>query len=89
MRDVHRDRWHVLDRDDLRRRGGCRCGRSPDACFASRKQRERIDVAVRLGREPNPDVDIRLGNLGLAARPNGAHRLALLDARANRNADRA
>jgi hypothetical protein len=37
------------------------------------EQRERVDVPLRISRVPDAEVDVRLVDVGLAARPDGAH----------------
>jgi hypothetical protein len=54
-----------------------------------RQKRQRVDVPVRLGRQPNAEMDVRLRDLGVGARGDGANHLAFGDRRAHRNGDRA
>lgn len=52
------------------------------------KKPQRVDVSVRVGREPDPEIDVRLGPLDVAARPDRPDDVALGDRRAGRDADR-
>jgi len=58
-----------------RSRGGGRLGLRR----ARREQAQRVEVAVRLGRHSDSEVDVRLGMLDLSARADGADALTLLD----------
>lgn len=82
-----RAQWHGCRRCRLRRRlrrPGLRLPRGP-----RREQRERIQVAVRIGRQADTEMDIWLSPLGLAARPDGAHDIALFNRRSGAHTDRA
>ena len=54
-----------------------------------RQQRQRVEVAVRICRQSNAEVDVRLTPLRLAARADRGHDLAFLDRGSRRHADRA
>ena len=67
----------------LRRRSGRRrgrglrlgCGRRGRSwCRACRQVGERIAVALRIGPHPNPEVDVRTGELGRPGGADGSHR---------------
>jgi len=66
--------------------GGTRLGRH--LVDAWRKQRLRIDVSLRLGGDPDPEVNVGLLNLGLLARSDRPHDGALFDDGALRHGDR-
>jgi hypothetical protein len=59
------NRW--LNRRRLLRRTGCR------------QERQRVDVAVRISCEPDPQVHVRLRALGLAARADRADDISFVD----------
>ena len=71
-----------------RRRVGRRHGRRRRS-RARREQRERVDVALRLRRQAHAEVDIRLLDLGVAARADRADRRALRDGGVRGDRDRA
>lgn len=52
------------------------------------KKRQRVDVAVRFGGQADPEVDVRLDPLGVAARADRADGLSFLDRSPCRHADR-
>jgi hypothetical protein len=54
-----------------------------------RQQRERVEIAVRVRRQTDAQMDIRLGAFGLSARPDGPHDLAFADGRPHPDRDRA
>ncbi len=68
-----------------RRRDRLRCG----VTRGRREQPERIDVAVRIGSDANPEVDVWLVHLGRAARADRADDVLLGDRRAPGDGDRA
>ena len=53
-----------------------------------RKERQRIQIAVRLGGEADAEIDVRLGAFGIAARPDRSDDVAFRDVRPDGNADR-
>jgi hypothetical protein len=79
-----RRRLRLRMRARRRRGSGSRSGR----LLARRKQRQRVDVSARVIRAPDAEVDVRLGVLRLAARPDRPDRLALGDAVARRDEER-
>jgi hypothetical protein len=80
-RDVGRGRDTGQDgRRGLRRRPSDRGSR--------RQERERIDIALVLASDPQAEVDVRLGEIDHAARPDGADDGALGHVRPARDADR-
>jgi hypothetical protein len=73
-----RERGRRRRRHRLRRwRGGSR-----------RQQRQRINVALRVVRSPDPEVDVRNVDLHVARRPDRSDRLGLGDAVAGAHCDR-
>lgn len=54
-----------------------------------REEPQRVDVALRVGRDADAEVDVRLVELGRTARANAAHRRAFGDDDALQHADRA
>jgi hypothetical protein len=63
---------------------------SRDRFRSSRRQeRQRVDVALRVGGHTDAELDIRLGELDLAARPDRADRVTLRDRGVAAHADRA
>jgi hypothetical protein len=72
-----------LLRPGLGLNGRRRCG------FPSRKQRERVHVAVRIGGQANAEVEVGLRPLSLAARADRAHDLAFLNRGPGAHSDRA
>lgn len=89
---VRRGRGRRVGDDGRRVRGGDRVGRRHerrrrgDACG---QQCGRVDVAVRVRRQADPEVDVGLRHLGRAARPDRAHGRALGDGVALGDGDRA
>jgi hypothetical protein len=93
-----RDRWRLRLRFGLGRRAfrrghgrahgiGRRRGlRGPSA--ARREERERVEVPVRLGGQPDAQVDVRLGDVGVATRADRPHHLPFADRRAHWDGDR-
>jgi hypothetical protein len=80
-----RRRWGGRrSRPRRRLRGGIPAG---DA--ASREEAQRIEVALGLGRHAHAEVDVRAGPLGVARRPDGADRGALVDPGTPLDRDRA
>jgi hypothetical protein len=83
-RNAHRlsrgssDRHRRLRRPRLRLTGGPR-----------RKQREWVEIAVRVSGQADPEVDVRLSPLGISARADRAHDLAFRDRGPSRHPDRA
>ena len=78
----------------LRRRGSrlCRRLRRPGLRLAHgprREERKWIEVAVRIRSQANPEMDVGLSPLGLAARADGSHDLAFLDRSPGAHTDRA
>ena len=65
-------RW-LWNRAGIRRRQRRRRG------LRSRQVAERIDVALRIGREPDAEMDVRLRELGIATRADGPHDLSFRD----------
>jgi len=57
--------------------------------LTQRKQRHRIDVAARIVRSADAEVDIGLADFGVSRRSDGPDRLALGDSVANGDGDRA
>ena len=72
---LRRRRLARRDARQRRRRGL----RAADRVRPLREEPERIDVALRVGRDADADVYVRAGMLGLAARPEHADGLALGD----------
>lgn len=62
-------------------RGRQGCGRRLRLTRAQRQQRQRVDVAVLVGRDADPEVDVRRRGDSVAALPHLPDRLALSDAR--------
>jgi hypothetical protein len=56
---------------------------------ARRQEAERVDVALLVARDTDSEVDVRLGQVERAGRPNRPHDGALLDRPATGNPDRA
>jgi hypothetical protein len=54
-----------------------------------RQERQRVDVAVRVRRVADAEIDVRLCPDGLAARADRADDVALAEPRPNRDPDRA
>jgi hypothetical protein len=71
-----------------RRRRRIGCGRALRV-GPGRQECERIEIAVRLGRQPNAEVHVRLGMLRLSARADGADHVALGKRRPKAHGDRA
>ena len=74
----------------LRRRSGRGWlgDRRPLRQLAGRKKRERVQVSVRVGSEPDAEIHERLGAFDVAGRPNRADDVALGDLRARRHSNR-
>ena len=53
------------------------------------KQHKRVDVPVRVGGQPDAEMDVRLGPFRIAARADRPHDLALTDRCADSECDRA
>jgi hypothetical protein len=80
----------TLGERSRRGRRGRRCGRrSVGRGGALRQQRQRIDVALRILRHPDPQVHVRLVDLRLARRADQAHGLPFGHAVTRRDRDRA
>lgn len=56
--------------------------------LTNREQGERVDVAVRVGSQPDAEMDVRLEALGLTARADCPDDFAFDDCGADRQADR-
>jgi len=54
-----------------------------------RQEPERVEVAERIGRQPNPEMNVWDGLLRRAARPHRGDDIAFADRRAHRNGNRA
>jgi hypothetical protein len=52
------------------------------------KEAQRIDVPVRFGGEPDPEIDVGLGPLGIAARPDRPHDVPFRYLSPGRDSDR-
>ena len=63
----------------MRRRRRSRGGNRLGLRRTLREQAQWVEVAVRLGRHPDSEVNVRLGMLDVSARADGADALALLD----------
>lgn len=88
-------RTHPLGPDG--HRGGHRSRRRGDRVTCRRRlrrrrpggeQRERVEVPVRVGGQPDAEVNIRLRSFGLAARADRPHDLPLDNRRSDRQSDR-
>ena len=77
-------------RSGLRRRRGRRRLRDRRSCrrLARWKKRERVEVPVRVGREPDAEIHVRLGAFDVAGRPDRPDDVALGDLCARRHRDR-
>ena len=77
-------------RNGLRRRNrrGRLEDRKPLRRLARRKKRERVEVPVRIGSEPDAEIHERLGAFDIAGRPDRPHDVALGDLCARRYSDR-
>jgi hypothetical protein len=88
-----RCRWRRPDRlgrgRHWRRRRLFRRARLRLAHWSRGQERQRIDVAVRLGGHANTEVHVRLTLLGLATRADRGHDVPFLDSSAGHHADRA
>jgi len=65
-----------------------RVGVARRADLSGRKEAQRVDVAIGIGSQANPEVDIRAVHLGRAARADRADRVLLGDRRALGDDDR-
>ena len=72
------------------RRGKHRCGRvRRRRSRTSRQEADWIDVPLVVGRDPDAEVDVRRGHLGVGTRPDRPHRVALSHGRPFREQQRA
>jgi hypothetical protein len=77
------------NRDWIRRSRRGHAGSRDRRGSSRRQERQRVDVALRVGSHADAEVDVRLGERDLAARPDRADRVTLEDRGVAAHADRA